>query len=130
VSSASTAAIQFNTTDAFDSDGLHDPSSDNTKLIIQTAGVYLLTANVTWASIGIAASSERNTRIRLNGTTIIAGNSHKASSSDNEAVVSSVVTVYALALLDYLEVIVHNGDSGAQNVSSAAFSAVWLGRSS
>lgn len=131
VSAGTTATIDFTGTDTFDTDAMHDPASNSTRITFNTAGIYIVTARLTWAAISTAASSERNTRIRLNGTSIIAGQSHKAASADNQTIVSTVSITYAFAVNDYIELLAFNGDSASKDVDiDATFAAVWTGRSS
>ncbi len=46
ISAGAVTAIQFNAADEFDTDSMHDPSSNNTKITVNTAGVYLLTGSM------------------------------------------------------------------------------------
>jgi len=127
VAAGSLLTIQFDGADTFDTDGMHNPSVNNTRVTINTDGVYLVAGHVEWQSVGTAASSERITQIRLSGSSTIAGQAHKAASTDSNPVISSVTAVTYLTAGSYLELRVANGDSASKDVAAATLTVAWLG---
>jgi hypothetical protein len=63
-------SLAFNATDVFDTDGFHDPSSNNTRITIPAGlgGKYLLSGYVTFPN-STTASSEKRIGYRLDGGT-------------------------------------------------------------
>lgn len=111
----------------FDTDTMHNTVTNNSRLTATTAGVYLITGHIDWAS---GAAGKRQVRILLNGTTLIAVNDHKLGSTDTSA--QSVSTVYKLAASDFVElVVVQIGATNLDVLASANFSPefamTWLG---
>lgn len=121
--------LAFNT-ELFDTDSMHDAVTNNSRITINTAGVYLLTAHATWQ--GIDNVSSRALLIRLNG---IAGNDiaraqEKVSNLDQcEQIVTGI---WKANVGNYFEVVAWQ-DSGSSlniyvdNFSLPGFSAQWLG---
>lgn len=95
-------ALNFNS-ELFDTDAIHDNSTNNTRLTCKTAGVYLIIGQVGFAS---NSTGVRQTAFRLNGTTYLAFSSVGA--SPNYAARHMLSTVYPLAVNDYLEIIVYH----------------------
>lgn len=82
----------------FDTDGMHDNATNNSRITFITAGVYVMTLCMTWEA---NATGDRKIRIRLNGTTIIAAD--EKSSDQNDDFDHTVSTVYKVAANDYIE---------------------------
>jgi hypothetical protein len=107
--------LAFNS-ERFDTDTIHDTSTNNSRLTCKTAGKYQITANVDWVG---NATGYRQIYLRLNGATIIASaidpqlgagiNTHQ-----------SVTTLYDLAVNDYVEAVVIQTSGGSLNVNSTA----------
>ena len=109
--------LAFNS-DRFDqasnaSDTMHDTVTNNSRLTCRYGGVYEIKGNVEFAANG---TGSRVAKIKLNGTTVIAQMRIVAAASDNHAL--QVSCAYALALNDYVELVVQQSSGGALNVNS------------
>jgi hypothetical protein len=122
-----------NTLVAFDSERydtatMHDNATDNSRLVAPVAGVYLVTAQVAWGTAD--AAGERRLSIRRNGTTLVASDTTHADTSEQPT--NNVATAVNLGAGDYLEVLVYQAGSGAdQTVGAVAehspeFAMSWL----
>jgi hypothetical protein len=92
----------------YDTDTIHDTTTNNSRLTCQTAGKYIIVFQATFAA---NATGKRHFWIRLNGTTNIAYNK-QGLDSDNEIMVP-VVTIYDLAVGDYVEAGVYQNSGGS-----------------
>ena len=127
LTSASTTAIQFTASDEFDTDAMHDTSTNTNRITINTAGVYIITATVNIASAN-STGTYRLVAIRKNGSNEIATQNPGAI---QDARVTVTVTDLA-AISDYYEAVVYqdSGSScGLNTIGSirAAFTAAWVG---
>jgi hypothetical protein len=109
---ATLTALAFDT-ERFDTDGIHDTVTNNSRLTCKTAGKYQITAQVRWQS---NATGYREIRIRLNGTTQICIVRQGAHGLDMQV----VTTLYDLGVDDYVEVMVYQNSGGALNVEKVA----------
>lgn len=121
-----TTALTFDS-ERFDTDAMHSTASLTGRITFNTAGLYLVTGHVGWATS--ASTATRLTSIRLNGSTTITEALHD---NVNQGVAQSVTTLYKFAVNDYVELVVYQFTGGALNVSAVAnwtpeFSAVWVG---
>ncbi|HYG79628.1 MAG TPA: hypothetical protein VD861_04535, partial [Pyrinomonadaceae bacterium] len=128
LSNNSTTVIAFDT-ERNDDDTMHDTATNNSRLTIVTAGWYVATANLEFAT---NATGNRAVGIRLNGTTTI-GQTFVASAGASQPTRISITTIYKLAAGDFLEVTGFQSSGGALNVSvtgnlSPEFSALWMGQ--
>lgn len=109
--------------ESYDTDEMHSPSpADNSRLTIRTAGVYLLTAQVDFAS---NATGVRAAYIVVGGTLQVGGLASAAVAIDQPVTATAQVE---LAADDYVEVMALQTSGGSLNVlASSSFSAVRLG---
>lgn len=98
----------------FDTDSMHDNSTQNTRLTFTTAGKYHV-----GGAISIAANVAAGARILLNGTTVLA-TQRQGNSGVGEA--PSVDTIYDFAQNDYVEL---QGYANATNTSGDANTSFW-----
>lgn len=96
---AARAAQSFNT-ERWDSDTMHDTSTNNSRITIKTAGKYIVVGHQAWAASPGSASTIM-TWIELNATTDITSGPLSPTATSNYA--SFVMTVYNLAVNDYVE---------------------------
>jgi hypothetical protein len=110
IPNGATTALAFNS-ERFDTDGIHDPATNPTRLTCRTAGKYVITGECVLANS--QGGTARQLFVRLNGGTIIAGFNNPpigaASAIPNRMIVS---TIWELAVGDYIELCVYH-DSGA-----------------
>ena len=112
---ATITVLAFNS-ERYDTDAIHDPVTNNSRLTAKTAGKYVISANVLYAphSTGV-----RYLRIRLNGAIYIAMVRDDAIAAPETSDLS-VTTIYSLSVNDYVEVIVYQTRGGALNVLSVS----------
>ena len=92
----------------FDTDTMHDNSTNNSRITIKTAGKYIVGGQITQPANNILG-----VRILLNGTTVISRVFQGNSSSTEGANVS---TIYDFALNDYIEL---QGACGAGSTTTS-----------
>jgi len=121
ISHDTSTAIQFNATDDFDTDAMHDTVTNNTRITFNTAGVYLLVADVQYTA---ASDNEQSITIRADGSTSIDSIGHGDVLKN-----LNLTAIYEFSAAQYVELLTYqnNSGAGARNVT-AAFSAVWQGR--
>ncbi len=95
LSNATWTALAFNS-ERFDTDGIHDNTTNNSRLTAKTAGKYVIMANTYWTNNSIG---KRSLVLRVNGATDIGH--HQVLASGQTPV--SLATIYELAVNDYVE---------------------------
>lgn len=115
IPNATVTVLAFNS-ERFDTDGIHDTVTNNSRLTCKTAGKYLIIGNIHFAA---NATGARAIHIRLNGATFIA-NDGRASASATDVNVLTISTLYQLNAGDYVELTVWQNSGGALNVLSSA----------
>jgi hypothetical protein len=123
---AAFTTVQFNS-ERFDASSIHRTDVDTSRITIATAGVYVISANVTWAP-NTAGARELN--IRKNGTTVIARVVQPGDPTVNTTD-QSVTTTAKLAAGDFIEVVVRQNAGVALNLLTAPefspeLSAAWI----
>jgi hypothetical protein len=102
LTTATWTAIALAGTDRFDTDGYHDPASNNTRLTVPTGkdGYYHIGAN---GQIAGNTTGERGIRILLNGATIIAVDLRPTLADVALPWRGFISTVYNLVATNYVE---------------------------
>lgn len=123
--SAVSQILAFNS-ERYDTSTMHDPAA-NTKITIPTAGLYLVTAGVEFAS---NATGYRQIELLVGGATFIGIDNRTAVNGDTTKL--NIATVYKFTAGQYIEVRALQNSGGALNVtnfgqSSPEFSATWVG---
>jgi hypothetical protein len=126
---ATATAIQFNAADAYDTASMHDTVTNNTRVTMATAGLYVIVGYTEWELN--ATGTYRQARLRVNGTTAIAIQTHSAGTlSANTAYETSLSTIYKAAANDYVELVVQH-DRGANlnawNANALYLAVTWVG---
>lgn len=131
INDSTVTVIAFNGTDDFDTDALHDPSSNNSRLTAAIAGKYFVYCFVDWAS---NATGERIVRIEKNSSgTPTAANVIAATYAVADAflVNNNVACLTSLAAGDHVEVMVFQTSGGPLDADGAtqplAFGMAYLG---
>ena len=106
-----TTSVALNS-ERWDTDGIHDNVTNNSRLTAQTAGKYIITGHVSWAS---NATGIRQVAIRLNGATGIAQTRNATGDGRHQ----SIATVYDFAVNDYVEMRVVQVSGGALNLDAS-----------
>lgn len=127
---AADTIVAFNS-ERWDTDVMHDTVTNNSRVTIKTAGLYLLTFSGLLTSL--TTYSQVNCYFRLNGATPL-GYQGYSPTTFNMAPELSNTTVFKFAVNDYIQVLVYQDNTAntAQNLLTGAnyspeFSATWLG---
>lgn len=110
----SVTALSFDS-ERYDTDGIHSPTTYPTRLTCNTAGVYLLTANIRWA---LNANGHRGIFFQLGSGVSFAGNTIVP--VPTIPIYQSLAGVYRLAVGDYVEVVVIQTSGAALGVEFTA----------
>lgn len=86
-------------TEEYDTDAMHSTVTNNSRITIVTAGLYLVTAAVSWAA---NATGSRGARLWLSGVAAVPGTVAQASATDSN--VSTVTVTVSLSAGAYIEV--------------------------
>lgn len=100
-------------TESFDTDTIHDNSSNTSRLTCKTAGKYVILGQVEFAA---SALGIRIAQIRKNGTTVLASN--RKLSLSTGVTQMHVATELDLAVNDYVELIVQQTSGGSLNADA------------
>jgi hypothetical protein len=131
-SSAQSIPDSLNTSLAFDQErydtaGVHDNTTNNSRLTAPVTGIYAVTAQFTWG--GSAGPGSRFAGLMKNGSTLIARSQELAGDDDE-----NITTQVRLAAGDYVEVLVLQTSGGNLTVAgngvaqeiTPEFSMTWL----
>lgn len=111
IPNATVTALSFNT-ERYDTDVMHDNSTNPTRMTCKTAGTYSIKATLSFAT---NATGWRAVYVRINGTNYVAA-SRSLSVGGVDALLITIATDYVLAVNDYVEIMVEQNSSGALNV--------------
>lgn len=106
IPTATRTALAFNS-ERYDTDAIHDPVTNNSRLTCKTAGKYILSGSISFSA---HATGLRNLRIRLNGSTVLV-DLLLGMTFDNQWS-GAVSTIYDLAVNDYVELTVYQNSGG------------------
>jgi hypothetical protein len=123
IPNGSFTTLAFNSED-YDTDTLHDTSTNNSRLTADRDGYWLIFLHVSFDS---NATGDRLVRITENGTNDIASIQVRASPGVTTDI--SLSTVYHLASTEYVEARVNQNSGGALNVSYTAERSPYFGMS-
>lgn len=118
------AALVLDAADTYDTDAMHDPASNNTRVIAKTAGAFLFAGDAIFAgsAVGIALLV-----YKLNGTTQLAAQVDVLNSVSC-APALCLVQSYKLAVNDYIELLGYQTSGGNLNVTVATIQAHRIGK--
>jgi hypothetical protein len=134
ISNGTTTAITFAATDYIDTDGYHDPSTNNSRITIPSGkgGKYLITT-MAWVAAG--AQGLYRVIIRVNGSSVLTTRGPIGNGSTNNAA-PGMTTIYSLTAGDYIEFFLQQstgfsadvyGDSYEESSKSTFFGVQFLG---
>lgn len=106
--------LAFNS-EKFDSDNIHDPVTNNSRLTCRTAGTYLISFNGRWET---NATGQRWLVLFWNATRYIAMSTLDVGIPGNFA--TEMSTIYTLAINDFLQVQVWQDSGGALDIRFVA----------
>lgn len=128
---ATGAALLFDS-ERFDTDSMHSTVTNNSRITINTAGLYVLNATCQFPSAGDFLNCI--IQLRVNGTTYIATVSNSGNGAVSTIMQLGCSAIYKFAVADYVETMVYQDNSaGTARVVDAApnwspeFSACWIG---
>jgi hypothetical protein len=121
--------IAFAGADDFDTNNLHSPSTNNTRVTIQKTGIYLISGSVQY---GTSIGGYGEAGIAKNGAVASAGFLATMIADSTTGTIISVSTVAQLAASDYIELYVYltNGKTTANASPLTYLSAVMLAATS
>lgn len=111
-------AVIFSGGDNFDTRTMHDTAVNPERIVIPTAGLYVVTANVRFAA-GAGSVGYRTALLRLNGVTVLCELTVAAITARTFQHVN-LTDQHALVAADYLEVVVQHTQGAAIDVQSGA----------
>lgn len=97
IPSGPTQLVGFNL-ERWDTDSMHDNVTNNTRVTMNTAGVYVLSASVKWEG---NASNDRRIEFRINGSDLICSDEVAIQQADDFN--QSIATIWKFAAGDYVE---------------------------
>jgi hypothetical protein len=113
LTNAAWTSLQFNAADEFDNDAMHNPASNNTRIVINRPGAYLFGGN---GNVAANATAFRGIRIRKNGSeaNIIADHwPYRGSAGFGTRM--GILSLHRFDAGDYFEVQVWQNSGGALN---------------
>jgi hypothetical protein len=118
ISNTTTTTVQFDNADTFDTDSIHDPASNNTRMTVPAGhgGKWLVLVDVTFAA---NTAGVREVGLRKNGSSFGKVINVPASSVSKPLTVS-FGDLLSLSAGDYIEVTVWQDSGGALNVNGNA----------
>lgn len=109
----------------FDTDGMHDTVTNNSRITIKTPGLYSITAASDWA---VNATGIRMLEIRKNGAGLPQEFAHQSTPSSSTYARQTMAVTLMLAAGDYIDLSVYQTSGSPLNLSGgAALSAVLIG---
>lgn len=105
----------------YDSDNMHDTTTDNSRLTVLTPGIYVATFVCAFAG---NVTGDRSAHIRKNGHDFLGGSERKALSSTSFECGLNVTVQEWLEEGEYLEGIVKQDSGGALNLNATRYSPV------
>jgi hypothetical protein len=110
-------------TEDYDTDGMHDLVTNNSRVTVKTPGIYSINATLDFA--GSTAGSRRAGFIRINGTLILV-NEYRSTAGTNVGDFSFSGGPLRLAAGDYVEILAYQ-DIGTPLNTAASLTMVWIG---
>lgn len=107
----STSTILSYNSERYDTDAIHSPTVNNSRLTCKTAGKYVINTQIAWETI---VGGRRNIVILLNGATSIANEWRNAMVGG--ICRHQIATIYHLAVNDYVETRVYHDQGAPLNV--------------
>jgi hypothetical protein len=120
--------LEWNGTDAYDTDGMHNPSSNNSRITFQTPGIYLVILNVNVTLTGTAISQDVYITGGAAATPVAA---YFVGASVSVAVSSTVSTLVDSSAFAYVEANVNFPSATAAKLKAndrSSFLATWVGK--
>jgi len=113
IGTGSLTAVALNT-DLWDTDSMHDPTTNNSRMTFTTAGIYVLNAQIQWSN---NSSGRRETFIKFNGGDDIMAATELPASGDG-SIPQNLCAIYEFDADDYVEIIVYQNSGSSVNLQS------------
>ena len=123
VSSGVWMAMQFNGADLVDTAFMHDPVTNNSRLVVVTPGLYDMLGWVSWT---LHSVGQRSIRILLNGGSNIRQISEDAMSATVGNDMEISILNYPLDVGDYVELEIWQNIGAGLNTDAANFAMRWV----
>lgn len=114
IANTTSVAVSFANED-FDTDTMHDTSTNNSRITCKTSGTYIIYANCAWYD---GTTGQRIVTIRLNGSTIIGQSSFAPAISGRTE--ELCFCMWQLDVDDYVECVMYQNTGSALNMVAAA----------
>jgi hypothetical protein len=121
-------AVAFDGADSYDTDDMHSPTVNNSRITINTDGIYAVSGTFAWNG---APTVRFHLQIAVNGSITAAYNYPIDISTGTQAVALNINTMYSFVAGNYVQLLVFQGSGGAAKNSDPGFcnfSATWIGR--
>ncbi len=105
IANATAVALAWNS-EQFDTDTMHDTSTNNSRITFTTAGTYIITANLLVDMAGGATTNSWTLWLKVNGTEISRVQWANITASEDRSVL--ITDAYVASADDYVEVVVYN----------------------
>ena len=117
ISDDTLTALAFNQ-ETFDTSSMHDTSTNNSRLVATTAGVYFVWGDVRFAA---NATGERQILIRVDGSTLVSNYADAANDISGKSHIQTTSCLVKLAADEYVELCVQQTSGGSLLVNSNDF---------
>lgn len=115
IATATATAVTWDT-EAFDTDGIHDTVTNNSRFTVVTAGYYSVYAQVEW---GGSATGVRDIFVRVNGVATDYLRKHEGTApASNQTEQTSGIIPVRLGVGDYFEFYVNQTSGGALSIAT------------
>lgn len=128
INDATATAMQFDAADEFDTDVMHDTVTNNSRITIQTTGVYIVIGRAVYSA---ASDAFQSIAIRLNGSTTLTTVSHPTAGGGGSGTEYNCSVAYAFTAGDYVELVCYQDNTAnTSRTATGHMSACWIGRTS
>ena len=113
IANTTTTVVALNS-EAYDTDSMHDPSTNNSRVKATTAGTYQILGSIGWAS---NATGRRLIYLRYNGSG--SGETVEVDTNQNGAHYMQVSAQHVFTADQYVELLVYQSSGGALNITNS-----------
>lgn len=103
--------------EVFDTDTMHDNSTNNTRLTVNTPGVYTVVAGCIWASAAMPDNVRIVIGIQVNGTTTFVFNELDTNTSGNTKIMNCSL-IWDAAVNDFFEAVVFHEKGSSHDLAN------------
>lgn len=114
ITESTSTAVTFNG-EEFDTDTLHDNSSNTSRIVLKKVGYWMVGASIAWEAT-MVDQKRWHMWLQVNGSTTLAGQTRRQTSGTQFQTAQFSRIVQATAITDYVEVMVFQEDTTARNI--------------